>query len=190
VILATEGGIRYSDNGGKTWRSAKVPRLDGAIRSLALIGARGVAAATRSNLLLSSDGANYRAVAPPAGGGEIYGVVTTASGGLIAASSQGLKRSDDGGLSWRSPGGELDGSTVSSICTHPTRPGVFFASRFGAMFVSTDDGRSWSRLTAPGDDLPPVKQLLLAPADPYHLLALTHSTGIYSIPLGGSSESN
>jgi len=192
VVVANESGVRYSENGGKTWRAARMPRLDGGIRSLAPIGARGVAAATRSSLFLSSDGASYRRVTPPPGSGEIYGLVGTSSGGLIAASAQGLKRSDDGGLSWRSAGGELDGNTVSSICVHPTRPGVFFASRFGAIFFSTDDGRSWSRLTPEGEDLPSVKQLVVAPADPSHVFALTPSTGIYSIPIAGPSikESN
>jgi hypothetical protein len=89
VVVANESGIRCSENGGKTWRAARMPRLDGGVRSLAAVGARGVAAATRSSLFLSSDGVSYRRVTPPAGDGEIYGLVGTSSGGLIAASSHG-----------------------------------------------------------------------------------------------------
>ena len=78
----------------------------------------------------------------------------------------------------------LDGATVSAICKHPTRRGVLFASRYGAVFGSVDDGRSWEPITPDGVELPAIKELVVTAAIPGAIFAVTHNQGIYAIRYG------
>jgi len=109
--------------------------------------------------------------------------VTTEGSDPLAATSRGLARSHNAGATWQLVAGTLAGSTVSALCRHPTRTGFLFASVFGKIFGSRDDGRSWTPLTT-GDDQPSdLIALLVLPGDPDRLLALSRSRGVYSMAL-------
>jgi photosystem II stability/assembly factor-like uncharacterized protein len=183
LLLGAENGIYYSDNLGQTWHSAGTPSGLPPIRSLAAIGHGSFAAITRSAVLLSSDGTDYRIVTYPAEGSEIYDLIGTDHGGLIAATSRGLRISDDFGRTWHIPGGSLGESSVSAVYKHPTRPGVLFAARYGVIFVSADDGHTWQPLTPEGEELPAIRGMVVAPGMPDRLFAITQVQGVYSVPL-------
>jgi len=134
-------------------------------------------------VLLSPDGIDYRPAASPAEGSEIFGLIGTTHAGLIAATSRGLRISDDFGKTWHAPAGSLGESSVSAVYEHPTRPGLLFAARYGVIFTSADDGRTWLPLTPEGEELPAIRGMAVAPGVPDRLFAITQVQGVYSVPL-------
>ena len=180
IFVGTEEeGIYFSDDAGDTWLQARLPRTSVAIRSLVALGPQSVAAITSEGLWLSPDGVEYRAVSLPGSDAAINGIVAI-NGGLLAATSHGLVRSDDHGTTWIRVPGTLDGNTISAICKHPSRPGVLFASQYGSIYRSTDDGKSWTRITA-SNELPSVRELVVPRADPGTLLVISQNQGVYAV---------
>jgi len=113
----------------------------------------------------------------------VHDAVTTEDGGLLAATSRGLAKSHDAGLTWEIEPGTLEGNSVSALCRHPERPGVLFASTSGGVFLSSDGGNTWTSLSAGGEHPDDVIALLVLPGDPDRLLALSRSRGVYAIAL-------
>ncbi|MGH9647134.1 MAG: WD40/YVTN/BNR-like repeat-containing protein [Bryobacteraceae bacterium] len=114
---------------------------------------------------------------------RIHDVVVTDRGELLAASSRGLARSVDAGMTWKLVPGSLDGTTVSALCGHPTRPGVFFASRFGELFRSLDYGRNWTPLAASPEHPNDFIALLVPPGRSDWIFALSRSRGVFGMAL-------
>jgi len=182
ILVGAEDGVYYSEDAGKTWLQARLPEGQLPIRSLIPLGSRSVAAITRSTVLVSWDGIDYKAVSSPVGGAEFYGLVATDKA-LLAATSLGLLRSDDLGASWRTTPGVLNGRTVSAISKHPTYSGVLFASCYGAVFRSVDDGHSWTSLTNGEGEVSSIRELVVAAGMPDRLFAITHNQGVLRLPL-------
>jgi hypothetical protein len=111
----------------------------------------------------------------------IHDAVIAEGGELLAASSRGLAKSQDGGLTWQLLPGTLEGTTVSALCRHPTRPGVLFASMFRGVFRSLDYGRTWTPLTATDENPNDFIALLVLPGAPDRLLALSRYRGVYAM---------
>jgi photosystem II stability/assembly factor-like uncharacterized protein len=114
-------------------------------------------------------------------------VITTEGGDLLAATSRGLARSRDAGLTWKVEPGTLDGTSLSALSRHPTRPGVLFASTFAGIFLSSDGARTWTRLAQDHECPDDLIALLVLPGSPERLLALSRSRGVYAmeLPWGG-----
>ena len=123
----------------------------------------------------------------------IHDTLSMDEGSVLAATSRGLARSRDSGVTWQLEPGALAGSTVTALCKHPTRRGVFFAARFGEIFVTRDHARTWTPLMA-GDEGPDDLIALLvlpakvspeevSPGNRDRLLALSRSRGVYTIAL-------
>jgi photosystem II stability/assembly factor-like uncharacterized protein len=113
----------------------------------------------------------------------IHDAVTAEGGDLLAATSRGLAKSRDAGLTWQLVPGTLDGTTVSALCSHPTRGGVFFASLFGGIFRSLDYGRTWMPLTVREEHPNDFIALLVLPGHPDWLFALSRNHGVYVMVL-------
>jgi len=109
----------------------------------------------------------------------IHDAVTTKGGDLLAATSRGLAKSEDEGMTWQLVPGTLDGTTVSALCSHPTRAGVFFASLFGGIFRSLDYGRTWMPLTVSDEHPNDFIALLVLPGHPDWLFGLSRNHGVY-----------
>ena len=139
LLLGSEKGIFETDNAGQTWGPASLPEVK--------LNAQAIAEPV---FVLSSGGVGYETAKHPAEGYEIYGMVATDHNGFLAATSRGLMKSSEVEKAWQPLHGILDGSTVTAICKHPTRAGVIFASKFGVIFVSSDEGQSWK--TLPGGE--------------------------------------
>jgi photosystem II stability/assembly factor-like uncharacterized protein len=87
-----------------------------------------------------------------------------------------LYRTRDGGASWTEiTGGLPDGGPVNTVREDPLRRGLLFAGTEQAVFVSFDDGESWSplRLNMPATS---IRDLVIKDAD---LIAGTHGRGFW-----------
>jgi photosystem II stability/assembly factor-like uncharacterized protein len=182
LTLGTEDGIWYTDNGGKVWLAAGMPEGAASVRALVPLGPRSLAAVTNSGLLVSRDGFDYRAVSLS----NVSGLIATDHDGWLAATGRGLSKSYNSGVSWQRVPGPLDGVTVSAICKHPTRRGVLFASRYGSVFGSEDDGRTWTPITSGEGSLQAVNDLVVTKGIPNAVFAITRNQGIYVIPIGSA----
>jgi photosystem II stability/assembly factor-like uncharacterized protein len=178
LLVGTENGVFQTENAGQTWNP-------GAPALLSPAGPRTAGDVATPLLVSSSDGVGYETPKHPGSDYEIYGIVATDHNGFLAATSRGLMRSDEVEKTWRPLPGLLDGSTVTAICKHPTRAGVIFASKFGVLFVSKDEGQSWTSLGSEGDGTEVITELLVVPAIPDRVFALTRGHGIFSISLAG-----
>jgi photosystem II stability/assembly factor-like uncharacterized protein len=176
-LVGTEEGAFQTGNAGQTWTPAQIPVAKFSPQALLTPGPANVTPApTSSSFPDIEDRHSVRTY-------KIYGVVATEHNGFIAATSQGLMMSDEVEKTWKPLSGILDGSTVTAICKHPTRAGVMFASTFGVIFVSKDDGRSWTSLVSGNEGTEVITELLAVPEIPDRIFALTRSRGIYSIPV-------
>ena len=180
LYLVTPDTLLVSSDSGEQWNKVPPPPTEAPLKDLLLATPDG------KTLLVAAQDGIYRTEnagetwkATPT---EIISVVATEDHGLLAATTHGLMRSDDTGTTWRPVPGVLGSSTVSAICKHPSRPGEIFASQFGAVFSSKDDGRSWKRLST-GEDNEAFRALLVLPGKPDRLFGLTQSRGVYAIPL-------
>ncbi len=114
---------------------------------------------------------------------RVHDAVTTKNGDLLAATSRGLAKSRNAGLTWHLEAGTLQGTSVSALCRHPAQPGVLFASTFGGIFLSRDGGGTWTPFTAGRGHPDDIITLLVLPGSPDRLLALSRSRGVFAIPL-------
>lgn len=183
LVVGTETEIYYTADGGQTWLQARSAQGPFAIRSLVALGPKTVAALAGPSVLLAGDGTDYEPVASPVAGAEIHALIATDRAGLLAATSRGLRRSEDFGATWSTVSGVLEGNTVSAICRHPTRPGIIFAAGYGTIFTSVDDGRTWKPVTSTIDRLPPIREMVIASGLPDSLFAITPAQGVYYVPL-------
>ena len=103
--------------------------------------------------------------------------------GQLSATTRGLMRSEDGGKNWRPVDGVLGTSTVSAICKHPSRKGVLYASQYGTVFASEDDGRTWKKFTSGDDSGEAFRAMLVMPGKPERLLGMTNNRGLYAMDL-------
>ena len=183
LLVGSEKGIFQTDNAGETWNPASLPEVNFIPGVLVTPRPRATDAVAAPILVLSSDGVGYETPKHSEDGYEIYGMVATDHNGFLAATSRGLMRSDEAERAWHPLPGVLDGSTVTAICKHPTRAGVIFASKFGVIFVSKDEGHTWENLAGGDDGTEIITELLVVPQIPDRIYALTRNRGVYSISL-------
>jgi photosystem II stability/assembly factor-like uncharacterized protein len=175
LLMGTEEGFFQTENAGETWKLASVPDVNQGTQMTDSIAA--------PILVSSPDGVGYETAKHLGNGYEIYGMVATDHNGFLAATSRGLMKSNEVKKAWQPFPGMLEGSTVTAICTHPTRAGVVFASKFGVIFISKDEGYSWAHLPEGDDGMEVITELLVVPEIPDRIFALTRNRGVYSVPL-------
>lgn len=118
---------------------------------------------------------------------ELPEIVSLPDGGMLAATSRGLKASKDGGCSWQSV--EPFATTAApSIAQHPTRAETLYATAYGkgacGVYASQDAGAHWRRVLAAEDDAY-LRYLRIAPGRPEQLymrkLGLDGMRFVYSV---------
>ncbi len=104
---------------------------------------------------------------------EVPGVALLADGGLLIASSSGLRLTHDQGCSWAEVGG-MGTTNVPALATVPGDPSTVFVASYtaesSALRVTRDGGSTWSlALETSGSDY--VHSLLVARANPAYVYA-------------------
>lgn len=119
----------------------------------------------------------------PASRTFVYSVVSTRGDVLLAATSSGLRASNDQGNSWHTVPGEMQSDTIQAICRHPQKEGELFAAKYGAIYTSVDAGHTWRRISPEQWPISSVKQLTIIPGATDRLMVLTQQQGIWEFPL-------
>jgi len=159
----------------------RLPGVASEIRSLAALDAAWIAAIAGRDVWLSSDGETWTRCARS--DGEVEGLVRTSGRRVVAATTTGVRISEDMGRSWRPVGGPLEGNTVQAICSHPAQSSILFAARFGAIYRSLDGGERWEPFSPRDWPVISVKQLMVKPGRPDRLLVLSQQQGVFAISL-------
>ena len=115
-------------------------------------------ATTPTQVLRTTAGATWAETGRP--GSSVTSLALPRDGlPLIGASSDGLRRSDDDGVTWRA--GALGGLSITSVVRSPADPRVLFATTSGGgFFISSDGGTGWR---SAGFGLSPSAVLAVAP---------------------------
>ncbi len=174
-VGAREGVFRSTD-GGATFTPAMMPepptrRPDDNILALASLGEDGVLAAGKRGVWRLPDGeSRWQAASCGIRALDVAGLAVTARGRLLASVSQnGVFRSDDGGVSFRSSAQGLRKSLgvppLSSFVPAPSAPEILYAGAEGP-FRSDNGGVTWHALAEQIDWAARVKPLAVHPTNP------------------------
>ncbi len=210
VLAGTERGIYRTTDGGATWTHeaaglppTPVPESGATVAALAFRpdAPQVVYAGIGDSVWTSADGGESWAPAASSPKGVVTDLVIdpSAPGALLAATSQGLFRSDDDARSWQSlaVGADPDlglSRYASDLAFDPTAPGTLYAALVGAspnVVKSLDGGATWQ---AVGSGLPSGTEarsagwvLAVDPVQPDTVLVATE-LGLYRSERGGGSR--
>jgi photosystem II stability/assembly factor-like uncharacterized protein len=149
LIAATSAGL-FSSTTGVDWQPLKiVPKINLSVSAVFVSpgDTGGLAAVTPAGLFLSHDrGATWLSTALPYQPDMIYEVAFDFQDPnlVLAASSDGIYQSMDGGKNWVFRYGGMDKGAVTSVIFHPLRHAEAYALHFGYVYKSTDGGAHWS----------------------------------------------
>ena len=199
-------GIFKSTDGGATWTAANVGVFD-PITGVGPVDFESVAVDPHnsnvvvagglfSELYRSGDaGASWQSVTF---GGSSVNLQTTSivfdpttSANVYAASSSGLLKSADGGLTWVTFGNA--GVPFFSLAIDPTQPHTLYAgdATGSGIWKSTDSGSHWATadvgLPGSGTSRPPVLALAVDPAHASTVYAATFGNGVWVSTNAGAS---
>jgi photosystem II stability/assembly factor-like uncharacterized protein len=156
TLLAAEGGVDRSDDGGATWTTTLPREEAGVLRHAGEL----VPDPARPEIvyLIGWDEGNFNL--PQGVENRVY-------------------RSLDGGLTWR-----LFLRQVSVLALDGRHPGTLYYAQTGAIFKTNDDGGHWRRLPLPDPYMEPTS-LVVDPFDSVILYAGTSSAGVLRSGDGG-----
>lgn len=183
-IAATSAGLFTSTNEGKSWTGGAVMGKNDFVS----VGANGslVAAATRTNVIFSTDGGSaWQQAALPNWLTAIRSVTITPDGQMLMASREGAFRSSDSGATWEHMMNGLPDKNVSSISYDSKGKRLLATSMAtGVVFESHDGGRSWNRGPDSGY---PLRSVSVVQG---HFMAATPFDGVIAQPGDGSESAS
>jgi photosystem II stability/assembly factor-like uncharacterized protein len=176
LIASTSKTLYRSADSGVTWKALPPISESGpAVRIFSTTGNRNFVVETSSGFRLYREGGQTSEKIPlPIRPSEVNDLVFTAGNGLIAATSQGVYRSPDGGATWQLITKGIDAGTVASIASGAS---ALFAAQYGKVFRSDDAGESWTEISNEGLDESAILRLTVSPSG--SLIALTPSRGVF-----------
>ena len=144
LLLATDGGLLSSRNGGRDWETEASDVLSGPAFAVAFDLQGAEAMVSGANALYRFDGNRWTAMRTPVGSAPAR---VLASGGVAGraylAGWKGLHRTDNWGRSWTRVGKEIDAEYVSALAVSANSPDDIHALAGGRVWTSTDGARSW-----------------------------------------------
>jgi photosystem II stability/assembly factor-like uncharacterized protein len=183
AVASSESELFLSRDSGKQWERADHPVVPAPIRSVIALHPPWIAAVTAQDVLWSMDGLNWTASNFTVSPKRVYGIAPAARETVMVATSEGLRISEDRGVSWRPLPGELEQNTIQAILQHPTRPSVWFASSYGVIYKTSDTLHGWKRISPGSWPITSVTQLAVMPDSPDRLLVLTPQQGLFDLRL-------
>ena len=104
-----------------------------------------------------------------------YALALDASTTLFAATSNGIYRYERGNSAWNPLG--LSGMSVTTLATHPIRPGWLYAGTNDGAFRSTDGGATWQRTPTELEGIG-IQAIYFDPNNPRQIYYATKAHGI------------
>jgi len=178
IVVASKLGVFASTGQAGNWQKLALPAAAPPVRKLVPLSGRAIAALAGSQVLISRDGMEWRVARLP-GSPEIYDLVANGPSGILAATSTGLMRSSDFGISWTPTCGEIASKAIQAIAKEPMREGVFYAAVNGLVYESDDNGESWQLILPEGPAIDRIIQLLPSASQPGRVFALTATRGVF-----------
>lgn len=178
LYIGGEEGLFRRDGAGP-WRKVD---LGARIRGLFHLDGLGLAALTPSAAYLSRDGLAFAPMGAVPKDVELLAMAHAGRGVLLAATSHGVLRSDDGGATWQPETTAIRG-TVSALCADPNRAGVVYAAHYGDVYEIRAFEKSSRRISPGVSPLQAIKSLAMLPEQPGTLFALTSRQGVFSLLL-------
>jgi photosystem II stability/assembly factor-like uncharacterized protein len=184
LAVRGDGYLLQSSDQGATFSSLSGPLLSGPIHSAANIGPRVVLGKGDGAATSSNDGESWETIGslPP----TAYVSFTYGAGVIIAASSQGLLRSNDGGGSWAPPTTPPSTTAVHTLAFVSGGElgvsGSFVAGTEQGIFSSRDMGATWQAATLQ----PGLTAIRCLAVDNGRVFAGTMAGGVYESLDGGN----
>lgn len=174
ILAGTDSEILRSTDEGRTW--AKVASTRNPVRSL--LASDFVVAALPDSLLVSSDqGVTWSSRHTPFFT-EVYNLAA-ARRVLLAGTSRGLFRSEDGGETWHAAKSGLPAASITAVAVDSATGTQAFAYAYGNVYQSHDAGRTWQGYDQEGLGGASVRSFAIAAPGPHNLLAVTATRGIF-----------
>ena len=144
-LAATSAGLFSSSDHGKIWTGGPVLGKQDFVAVEA--NDEMVVAATRSNVLVSTDGGTAWKQAPLTSFvTSIYAVTVTPESHIFIASREGVFHSADAGITWEHLVNGIPAKEIASITfDESTKRLLATSNASGVVFESNDNGRSWRR---------------------------------------------
>ena len=185
-IAATSEGLYQSSDSGAHWQATS--EFVGAnMYGLAFSPAGGgVYASSFNNVYSSPDGGatwTLAGLAPCAASN--LAVSPTAPATLYLGSSCGAQ-STDGGQTWVTLNGALEGAFFNTIVIDPQSQSTVYAGTSSGLFGSTDGGQNWTPLNLAGLQYPNVTSVAVNPTTPADVYAVANGS-VYASANSGST---
>jgi photosystem II stability/assembly factor-like uncharacterized protein len=183
-LAATSAGLYTSSDQGKLWTGGPVMGKQDFVAVRA--DREMIVAATRSTVLVSTDGGTEWKQAPLTSFvSSVYGLAITPDANIFVASREGIFHSADAGKTWEHVVNGVPGKDIGSVTYDSERKRLFATSIVSSViFQSDDNGRSWQRHSDAGYTLRSVS------AVKGRLLAATPFDGVVAQPENDSRSAS
>jgi len=183
-LAATSAGLYTSSDQGKIWTGGPVMGKQDFVAVRA--DREMIVAATRSTVLVSTDGGTEWKQAPLTSFvSSVYGLAITPDANIFVASREGIFHSADAGKTWEHVVNGVPGKDIGSVTYDSERKRLFATSIVSSViFQSDDNGRSWQRHSDAGYTLRSVS------AVKGRLLAATPFDGVVAQPENDSRSAS
>ena len=183
-LAATSAGLYSSSDQGKIWTGGPVMGKQDFVAVRA--NREMIVAATRSGVLVSTDGGTEWKQAPLTSFvSSVYGLAITPDSNVFVASREGIFHSADAGKSWEHVLNGAPAKDIGSITYDSDRKRLFATSSISSVvFQSDDNGRSWQRHSDAGYTLRSVSAVR------GRLLAATPFDGVVAQPENDSRSAS
>ncbi len=185
LLAGAESGLFRSLDDGLTWQA--IAPTNGGVKEAvhSLLRAESVVAVLAHSLLISNDdGITWTRRHLPFFC-EVYDVAAV-DGLLLAGTSRGVFRSDDGAATWQASRSGLPPASITSVAIDPVSKTRAFAFEYGNIYESRDAGITWHRDPEAGLGGAFVRNFAIPSQGPHNLIAVTATRGIYVRPLDES----
>jgi photosystem II stability/assembly factor-like uncharacterized protein len=167
VFLAASTTIWRSENGGSSWATTKLQPLTALGMNPALPQ---VLYAGGSGLIYRSLDGGLHWTQPQACGGSAQDFLF-GSGRVLAATSNGIFRSDNSGSSWKASHQGLSAMNITTLAVAPSSSQVLYTAVSGCgLYRSGNGGKTWLR-TGTGSPCDNIISLAVCPENPDWLFA-------------------
>jgi photosystem II stability/assembly factor-like uncharacterized protein len=184
IMAGTDVGLFRSTDEGLTWTLAAPLPSDGGGTVISMISASEALALLHGRLLVSQDdGATWLTRHLPFFS-DVYAVAASGNT-ILAGTSRGVFRSEDGAMTWQASQAGLPSASVTAVAMDKADARLAFAFEYGNFYESRDGGRTWRRSEEEGLGGAFVRNLAITSQGPRHLLAVTATRGIFVRELDG-----